>query len=115
MVSRSRNKIHQTWGPPVSGALYTNPKTVPEANHNPAPTLTKSLSPSPPPPPIKSESPVLPTNFEALRSHIKSEEVEVRLWVSKNKQILYFQSIWHLATLNTTNEIVKFTFLTTED
>ena len=22
MVSKSRNKIHQTWGPPISGALY---------------------------------------------------------------------------------------------
>ena len=22
MVSKSRNKIHQTWGPPINGALY---------------------------------------------------------------------------------------------
>ena len=27
MVSNSKNKIHQTWGPPIIGALYT--KSVP--------------------------------------------------------------------------------------
>ena len=26
MVSKSRNKIHQTWGPLISGALYMPPK-----------------------------------------------------------------------------------------
>ena len=25
VVSKSKNKIHETWGPPISGALYMSP------------------------------------------------------------------------------------------